>query len=81
MSKQDRNCQVSTPEKYMEQMLDYVGYKQDLLRMRYSVNRATGLQGLRQAFQPFMSQCLLMTKREFMRLACPHLSYNGESWP
>ena len=37
MSKQDRNCQVSTPEKYMEQMLAYVGYKQDLLRMRYSV--------------------------------------------
>ena len=37
MSKQDRNCQVSTPEKYMEQMLDYVVYKQDLLRMRYSV--------------------------------------------
>lgn len=30
MSKQDKNCQVSTPGQYVEQMLDYVGYKQDL---------------------------------------------------
>ena len=30
MSKQDRNCQISTPKKYVEEMLDYVGYKQDL---------------------------------------------------
>lgn len=30
MSKQDKNCQVPTPGQYVEQMLDYVGYKQDL---------------------------------------------------
>ncbi len=30
MSKQDKNCQVPTPIKYVEQMLDYVGYKHDL---------------------------------------------------
>lgn len=30
MSKQDKNCQVPTPIKYVEQMLDYVGYKRDL---------------------------------------------------
>lgn len=30
MSKQDKNCQISTPDRYVEQMLDYVGYKEDL---------------------------------------------------
>lgn len=30
MSKQDKNCQVPTPIKYVEQMLDYVGYKHNL---------------------------------------------------
>lgn len=30
MSKQDKNCQVSTPHQYVEQMLDYVGYKHNL---------------------------------------------------
>lgn len=30
MSKQDRNCQISTPDQYVGQMLDYVGYKEGL---------------------------------------------------
>ena len=30
MSKQDKNCQVPTPIQYVEQMLDYVGYKHNL---------------------------------------------------
>lgn len=30
MSKQDKNCQISTPSQYVEQMLDYVGYKHNL---------------------------------------------------
>ena len=30
MSKQDKNCQVPTPIKYVEQMLDYVEYKHNL---------------------------------------------------
>ncbi|MCH5249136.1 MAG: SAM-dependent methyltransferase [Lachnospiraceae bacterium] len=30
MSKQDKNCQIPTPVKYVEQMLDYVGYKYNL---------------------------------------------------
>ena len=30
MSKQKKNCQIPTPAKYVEQMLDYVGYKNNL---------------------------------------------------
>lgn len=30
MSKQDKNCQISTPDQYVKQMLDYVGYKKNL---------------------------------------------------
>ena len=30
MAKQNKNCQVPTPAKYVEQMLNYVGYEQDL---------------------------------------------------
>lgn len=30
MSKQEKNCQVPTPTEYVEKMLDYVGYKENL---------------------------------------------------
>ena len=30
MAKQNKNCQVPTPTQYVEQMLDYVGYEQNL---------------------------------------------------
>ena len=30
MSKQEKNCQIPTPGRYVKQMLDYIGYKYNL---------------------------------------------------
>lgn len=38
MSQQDKNCQIPTPVKYVEQMLDYVGYKFNLCERKVLEN-------------------------------------------
>lgn len=38
MSIQDKNCQIPTPEKYVEEMLDYIGYQQNLMGQKVLEN-------------------------------------------
>lgn len=38
MSIQDKNCQIATPERYVEEMLDYVGYQQNLMGQKVLEN-------------------------------------------
>ena len=38
MSIQDKNCQIATPDRYVEEMLDYVGYQQSLMGQKILEN-------------------------------------------